>query len=365
MCLRFGFKRIAYRGLETGSRDYVSHVIQQNKIIFVYTSPLLPKSNDVSDFVAEHGDGCKDIAFSCDNAYRIWEIAVSRGANSAVEPKEYSDKNGSVIQASLRTYGHCIHTLIEKKNYNGVFLPGYEPVDINDDPLANELPPVDLEFIDHCVGNQPDGKMIEVADWYQRMLDFHRFWSVDDSQIHTEYSALRSIVMTDFDRVIKMPLNEPAKGKKKSQIQEYIEYHGGAGVQHIAFRTSDIIKSIEALRKRGTKFLSVPKEYYSNLRERLQATSISIKEDLDKIEKLNILIDFDDKGYLLQIFTQNVEDRPTLFFEIIQRHNHDGFGAGNFKALFTSIEKEQAARGNLTSMSEKSEINEHASYFNN
>ena len=191
--------------------------------------------------------------------------------------------------------------------------------------------------------------MIEVADWYANYLDFHRFWSVDDKQVHTEYSALRSIVMTDYDRIVKMPLNEPAEGKKKSQIQEYVEYHGGAGVQHIALRTRDIISSIKSLRQRGVKFLTIPKTYYDDLRERLKNSPVRVEEDLKIIEELNILVDFDDKGYLLQIFTEPVEDRPTLFYEVIQRHNHDGFGAGNFKALFTSIEKAQADRGNLTS----------------
>ena len=191
--------------------------------------------------------------------------------------------------------------------------------------------------------------MIEVADWYRNYLDFHRFWSVDDKQVHTEYSALRSIVMTDFDRIVKMPINEPAQGKKKSQIQEYVEYHGGAGVQHIALRTRDIISSIRALRLRGVKFLTIPKTYYTDLRERLSNSLVKVEENLRIIEELNILVDFDDKGYLLQIFTEPVEDRPTLFYEVIQRHNHDGFGAGNFKALFTSIEKAQQERGNLTS----------------
>jgi len=225
------------------------------------------------------------------------------------------------------------------------------------------LPTVGLEIIDHCVGNQPDGKMVEVADWYQKVLDFHRFWSVDDSQVHTEYSALRSIVMTDFDRIVKMPLNEPAEGKKKSQIQEYVEYHGGPGVQHIALRTRNILQAIQALKARGVKFLTIPKEYYEDLRERLKSSPINVEEDLNLIEKLNILVDFDDKGYLLQIFSDNVEDRPTLFYEIIQRHNHDGFGAGNFKALFTSIEKSQAARGNLTPTNDKSKQKENTNSY--
>ncbi|ETO23155.1 hypothetical protein RFI_14031, partial [Reticulomyxa filosa] len=242
----------------------------------------------------------------------------------------------------------------------------------------DELPEVGLLMMDHVVGNQDDGQLEVVANWYSKMLDFHRFWSVDDKQVHTEYSALRSIVMTDFDRVVKMPLNEPAEGKRKSQIKEYVEFHGDAGVQHIALRTRDIITSIRALRARGVKFLTIPKEYYDDLKERLKGASIEVKEDLKVIEELNILVDFDDKGYLLQIFSEPVEDRPTLFYEIIQRHNNDvkyttlvsffffpqfctvcmgcvlrfeGFGAGNFKALFTSIEKAQMKRGTSTPQS--------------
>ena len=215
-----------------------------------------------------------------------------------------------------------------------------------------------MEIIDHCVGNQPDGKMVEVANWYSKMLDFHQFWSVDDTIVNTEYSALRSIVMCDYDRVVKLPLNEPASGSKrgKSQIQEYVEYHGGAGVQHIALRTRNIIKAVSLLRKRGVKFLTIPSEYYDDLRMRLKNSPVIVKEDLDVIERLNILVDFDDKGYLLQIFTENAEDRPTLFYEVIQRNNHDGFGAGNFKALFTSIERAQAKRGNLLNDKPKSKL---------
>jgi len=206
---------------------------------------------------------------------------------------------------------------------------------------------VNIQFIDHCVGNQPEGDMEPTAQWYEKMLDFHRFWSVDDTMMHTEYSALRSIVMVDFDEKVKMPINEPAAGKRKSQIQEYVDYWAGAGVQHIALNTNAIIPQIEALRKRGIEFLQIPNSYYVNLRKNIPKMSITIKEDIDLIEKHNILIDYDDKGYLLQIFTKPVEDRPTLFFEFIQRNNHQGFGAGNFKSLFKAIEDEQAIRGNL------------------
>ena len=209
------------------------------------------------------------------------------------------------------------------------------------------MPPPVFEQIDHCVGNQPDLEMEPAAQWYEKMLDFHRYWSVDDSMIHTEYSSLRSIVMCDFDENIKMPINEPAPGKRKSQIQEYVDYYGGAGVQHIAMRTNDIIDTVTKMKERGIEFLTIPKAYYENLRKGLAATGVNVEEDMDTIEKLNILIDYDDKGYLLQIFTKPVEDRPTLFYEVIQRHNHNGFGAGNFKSLFESIEIEQARRGNL------------------
>lgn len=209
------------------------------------------------------------------------------------------------------------------------------------------MTPTNLEFIDHIVGNQPDMEMEPVAQWYEKMLDFHRFWSVDDSIIHTEYSALRSIVVSDFDEVVKMPINEPANGKRKSQIQEYVDYYAGAGVQHIALNTNDIIASVIALKDRGVEFLTIPDTYYTNLRKGLEHAGLQVQEDLNKLQELKILVDYDDKGYLLQIFTKPVEDRPTLFFEIIQRHNHNGFGAGNFKSLFEAIETEQAKRGNL------------------
>jgi len=356
MCLRMGFRKIAYKGLETGSREFCSHVVRQKNIVFCFTSPLNPEPSFESKFIQVHGDAVRDIAVKVDDARKIWQQAVDRGAKSVSPPQEYKDKNGTVIKASLQTYGDTIHTLIQNVNYKGPFLPGFEAVAADIDPLSNELGDVGLEIIDHCVGNQPDGKMVEVANWYSKMLDFHQFWSVDDTIVHTEHSALRSIVMCDFDRVVKLPINEPAAGTKrgKSQIQEYVEYHGGAGVQHIALRTRDIIKAVSLLRQRGVKFLDIPSEYYDDLRVRLKNSPVVVKEDLDILEKLNILVDFDDKGYLLQIFTENAEDRPTLFYEVIQRNNHDGFGAGNFKALFTSIERAQSRRGNLMTENKKS-----------
>eukprot|EP01084_Bolivina_argentea_P208093 354910_1 len=353
LCLRMGFKRVAYKGLETGSRDFCSHVVKQNKVIMCFTSPLNPAETFSTKFIQIHGDAVRDIAMSVNDCRKVYNHAISAGAKSIEPPAKYSNKNGSVIMASLQTYGDTIHTLIEYINYKGPFLPGFISVDPSDSPLSNHLDNnlgrIGLEIIDHCVGNQPDGSMVEVANWYSNCLDFHQFWSVDDTQVHTEYSALRSIVMCDYDRVIKLPINEPASGTKrgKSQIQEYVDYHGGAGVQHIALRTRNIIRSVTLLRERGLKFLTIPPEYYDDLRIRLKNSAVKILEDLNVIEKLNILVDFDDKGYLLQIFTDNVQDRPTLFYEIIQRNNHDGFGAGNFKALFQSIEKAQASRGNL------------------
>jgi 4-hydroxyphenylpyruvate dioxygenase len=294
----------------------------------------------------KHSDGVKDIAFEVEDTRALYEKAISRGAKSVRAPVELSDEFGTVILASLQTYGDTVHTLVQKVNYTGTFLPGYAAVN-KEDPLNKFFEPMNLEFIDHVVGNQPDGDMTPTAEWYERHLDFHRYWSVDENKIYTQYSALRSIVVSDWDENVKMPINEPAPGLKKSQIQEYVDFYGGAGVQHIAVRTNDILKTISQLKARGVEFLSVPHSYYENLRKRLENSPTVIEEDMQTIEKLDILVDFDDQGYLLQIFTKPVEDRPTLFWEVIQRHNHNGFGIGNFKALFESLEQEQAKRGNL------------------
>jgi len=252
-----------------------------------------------------------------------------------------------VILASVQTYGDTIHTFVERKNFKGTFLPGFKEHFLKE-PFNKLVTEPGLQYIDHCVGNQEDNEMVPTAEWYEKMLDFHRFWSIDDSIIHTEYSSLRSIVVCDFDEIIKMPINEPAKGKRKSQIQEFCDYWVGAGVQHIALRTENILDAVELLRKRGVEFLDIPKAYYDNFRKALPHLAIQVKEDVDALEKLGILIDYDDKGYLLQLFTKPVEDRPTLFLEVIQRRNHSGFGAGNFGSLFKALEDEQAKRGNLT-----------------
>jgi len=345
-CTRFGFEPYAYKGLETGSREVATHVIKQNKIFFVLQSPYNPGNKEYGDHLVTHGDGVKDVAFSVEDIDAIVKRAKERGAQIVRDVWEESDEFGRVRFAMVKTYGDTTHTFVERSHYGGLFLPGFKRHP-HRDLLAAKLPEVGLNFIDHVVGNQPDDEMIPASDWYEKTLQFHRFWSVDDSQIHTEFSALRSIVVTNYEETIKMPINEPAIGKKKSQIQEYVDYYGGAGVQHIALNTSDIIRAITNLRARGTEFLQVPKTYYTTLRENLRNSKVKITEDLNKLQELNILIDFDDNGYLLQIFSKPLQDRPTVFMEVIQRHNHNGFGAGNFKSLFEAIEADQAERGNL------------------
>ncbi|KAK3816771.1 MAG: Glyoxalase/Bleomycin resistance protein/Dihydroxybiphenyl dioxygenase [Linnemannia elongata] len=342
---RFGFKEVAYSGLETGSRDVCSHVVQQDTITFVFKSPLNPNNKVFSDHLALHGDGVKDVAFTVDDVHSIYTRAVEKGARSIQAPYELKDEHGSVWLATIATYGDTEHTFVQRNGYKGLFMPGFT-LPRNKDPLEELLPVVGLNYIDHCVGNQPDGEMLQACEMYEQQLGFHRFWSVDDSQIHTEYSALRSIVMADPTEKVKMPINEPAAGKKKSQITEYCEYYGGAGVQHIALNTKNVIQAVSNLRARGMEFLSVPSSYYENLRLRLAHSSTKVQEDLDVIQKLDILVDFDEGGYLLQIFTKPVQDRPTVFIEIIQRRGFEGFGAGNFKALFEAIEREQELRGN-------------------
>jgi len=348
-CTRLGFQPYAYKGLETGNRDVACHVVKQKDTIFVFKSAYEPGS-DISKIMGKHlvshGDGVKDVAFTVEDLDGIMSKCKERGVKIVKDIWEESDETGTVRMATVQTYGDTTHTLIERKGYSGLFLPGYKPVASEDVLLAN-LPEAGAYFIDHVVGNQPDLSMEDAASWYERNLMFHRFWSVDDTQMHTDYSALRSVVMTNYEETIKMPINEPAPGKRKSQIQEFVDYYGSAGVQHIALRSFDIIKSIENLRARGMMFLDIPDSYYMQLRKRLPNSPVKVKEDLDKIQKLKILIDYDDEGYLLQIFTKPLQDKPTVFIEIIQRHNHQGFGAGNFKALFECIELDQAKRGNL------------------
>jgi len=345
-CTRFGFEPIGYKGLETDSRQIASHALRQNKIVFVFQSAYDPYNKEFGDHLSKHGDAVKDVAFQVDHLDAILKRAKERGATVVRDIWEETDGDGTVRYATVQTYGDVTHTFVERTRYTGFFLPNYRKI-THSDPITKVLPFVGLDFIDHVVGNQPDNDMVPISSWYEKTLMFHRFWSVDDSQIHTEYSALRSIVVTNYEETIKMPINEPASARKKSQIQEYVDYNGGAGVQHIALNTQDIIKAVGNLRARGMEFLSIPKTYYDQLRHRLNTAKITVTENMDQLEFLNILVDFDESGYLLQIFSKPVQDRPTLFIEIIQRHNHQGFGAGNFKALFEAIEADQEARGNL------------------
>jgi 4-hydroxyphenylpyruvate dioxygenase len=343
---RFGFEAIAYQGLETGNTEVCTHVVKLNKIVLAFSSSLRPEQNEISSHVLKHSDGVKDVSFLVDDVQAMYQKAVSRGAIGIKSPEELTDEFGTVILASLKTYGDTIHTLVQNVDYTGCFLPGYRPV-TKPDPINSVFPAINLDFIDHVVANQPGGDMRPTAEWYEKHLDFHPYWSVDESKIYTEYSSLRSIVVADYDEIIKLPINEPAPGLRKSQVQEYVDFYGGSGVQHIAFNTSNIIFAITQLKSRGIEFLTIPTKYYENLRERLENSSTKIIENIDTLEKLNILVDFDDQGYLLQIFTAPVQDRPTLFFEVIQRNNHNGFGVGNFKSLFEAIELEQAKRGTL------------------
>lgn len=332
-----GFNTIAYRGLETGCRDRVSYVLNQGHIFLVITSPL-EKNTEIGRHVDCHGDGIKDVALTVDNAENAWKTSLERGAKSAMEPTEIKDDNGEAILSSIHTFGDTIHTFIERNNYKGCFLPGY--IDLQPQP-DSQLPK--LIHIDHIVGNQPDGEMQNVCDFYEKVFGWHRFWTVDDNDITTEYSSLRSIVMANDNEIVKMPINEPAEGLKRSQIQEFIDYYETAGVQHLALSTKNIIQSVEIMKKNGVEFLPTPESYYKNLTERVG----EIDEDIDTLKKLGILVDHDENGYMLQIFTKPLQDRPTLFFEIIQRKGSNSFGKGNFKALFKSIEREQEKRGNL------------------
>lgn len=360
----FGFKTIAYRGLETGSRYFTSYVVENGDVRFVFTSPIrshayLPKDEPISReddlllkemhaHLERHGDAVKDVAFEVDDVDAVYNRAVSGGAEAVQAPLTLHDKqHGSVKTAVICTYGDTTHTLISRNSYTGTFLPGFSAA--RTVPSSVEAPPTNLARIDHCVGNQDWNEMVKACAFYENCLQFHRFWSVDDSQICTEFSALNSIVMSSANRMVKMPINEPAPGKKKSQIEEYVVFNSGAGVQHIALLTHDIIHTVAAMRARGVEFINVPPTYYDTMRERLRTEKRSweLKEDLDTIERLNILIDYDEQGYLLQLFTKPLMDRPTVFIEIIQRNAFEGFGAGNFKSLFEAIEREQAERGNL------------------
>ena len=338
----FGFQSLAYAGLETGLKDRVSYVLKQDKIRIVLTTALNSKS-PIGEHVKKHGDGVKVIALWVDDAKKAYEETIKRGAKSYLKPVKESDKFGEVVKSGIFTYGETVHLFIERKNYKGDFLPGFIKWESDYNPSS-----VGLKYVDHMVGNVGWGEMNIWVKWYEEVMGFVNFLSFDDKQIHTEYSALMSKVMSNGNGRIKFPLNEPAKGKKRSQIEEYLDFYESPGVQHIAIATDDIIQTVRELRSRGVEFLSAPpKEYYTAIPSRLGAHMKIMNENIDELEELAILVDADEEGYLLQIFTKPVEDRPTLFFEIIQRMGAKGFGAGNFKALFESIEREQQNRGTL------------------
>ena len=338
----FGFQSLAYSGLETGVRDKASYVLAQDKIRLVLTTPLNSDS-PINAHLRKHGDGVKVIALWVEDATKAFEETTKRGANPFMNPTVEKDEFGEVVRSGIYTYGETVHLFVERKNYKGTFLPGYKPWKSDYNPT-----PVGLKFIDHMVGNVGWGEMNKTVKWYEDVMGFVNFLSFDDKQIHTEDSALMSKVMSNGNGRIKFPINEPAEGKKKSQIEEYLDFYESAGVQHIAVATDDIIKTVTELRARGVEFLSAPpRAYYEEVPARLGEHMKMMHEDISVLEKLAILVDADEEGYLLQIFTKPVEDRPTLFFEIIQRMGARGFGAGNFKALFESIEREQEKRGTL------------------
>ncbi len=338
----FGFQSHAYAGLETGIRDRASYVLKQDKIRLVLTTALKSDS-PIGEHVKKHGDGVKIVALWVEDARSAYEETMKRGAKSYMEPTVETDENGEVVRAGIYTYGETVHMFVERKNYKGDFLPGYRKWESDYNPA-----PTGLKYIDHMVGNVGWNEMNTWVKWYEDVMGFVNFLSFDDKQITTEYSALMSKVMSNGNGRIKFPINEPAEGKKKSQIEEYLDFYEGPGVQHIAVATDNILITVADLRSRGIEFLSTPPQaYYDAVPFRLEAHNHQLKEDIDKLMGLGIMIDADEEGYLLQIFTKPIEDRPTLFFEIIQRMGARGFGAGNFKALFESIEREQEKRGTL------------------
>lgn len=337
----FGFVPCAYRGPETGWRDSVSYVLRQGEVFIQLTCPLR-SSSPIADHVKHHGFSAKDISFRVPNAETCYHEAIRRGATSAAPPTKIRDAHGVVIHSAIATYGDTIHSFIDRSQYSGPFFPGFAPYSAIF-PRDTELQEAGLAVIDHVVGNVELGQMNNWVSFYEKILGFSQLTHFTDKDISTEYSALMSKVMNGGKGKIKLPINEPAQGKRKSQIEEFLEFHNGPGVQHIAFRTNDIISTVRALRERGVRFLFVPPAYYDEAPKRIG----QIKEDLSTLKSLGILVDRDEEGYLLQIFTKPLQDRPTLFFEIIQREGSTGFGAGNFKALFEAIEREQAARGNL------------------
>ncbi len=333
----FGFQSLAYAGPETGLMDRVSYVIRQNKLTFVLTTSLRPDT-EIADHVYKHGDGVKMLALMVDDATDAWQQTTQRGGKSYVEPYTLEDDNGKVVISGIHTYGETVHLFIERKDYKGIFMPGFKKWESKNNPVSSGL-----LYVDHCVGNVGWNQMNPWVKFYEEVMGFKNILSFDDNDISTEYSALMSKVMSNGNGYVKFPINEPAEGKKKSQVEEYLEFYKGEGVQHVAIATADIIKTVTDLQSRGVEFLKIPDSYYADVLDRVG----KIDEDLAPLQALGILIDKDDEGYLLQIFSKPLQDRPTLFFEIIQRKGAKSFGKGNFKALFEALEREQDARGNL------------------
>lgn len=334
----FGFQALAYAGPETGLRDRASYVVRQNKLTFVLTTPLR-SGNAIADHIYKHGDGVKNLSLRVQDARAAWKETTSRGARSFMEPTVMTDEHGEVVMSGIHTYGDTVHLFIERKNYRGTFMPGYRAWSNPHYQPAS----TGLLYVDHCVGNVGWNQMNPWVKFYEDVMGFRNILSFDDEDISTEYSALMSKVMSSGNGFVKFPINEPAEGKKKSQVEEYLDYYDGEGVQHVALATNDIVSTVRALQSRGVEFLKVPSTYYDDLLSRVG----QIDEDLEPLKELGILVDRDNEGYLLQLFSKPVEDRPTLFFEIIQRKGAKSFGKGNFKALFEAIEREQEARGNL------------------
>jgi 4-hydroxyphenylpyruvate dioxygenase len=333
----FGFQSLAYAGPETGIKDRASYAVRQNKLTFVFTTPLRSQ-NAIADHIYRHGDGVKILALKVEDATEAWKQTTARGGKSYQEPHTLKDGDGEVVVSGICTYGETVHLFVERKNYQGVFLPGYRKWESNYNPADTGL-----LYVDHCVGNVGWNQMNRWVNFYEEVMGFRNILTFDDNDISTEYSALMSKVMSNGNGFVKFPINEPAEGKKKSQVEEYLDYYDGEGCQHVALATGDIVKTVTDLQSRGIEFLKVPTSYYDELLERVG----HIDEDLEPLKELGILVDRDEEGYLLQIFTKPVEDRPTLFFEIIQRKGAKSFGKGNFKALFEAIEREQELRGNL------------------
>lgn len=333
----FGFQSLAYAGPETGVKDKVSYVICQNKLTFVLTTPLRG-DNEIADHIYKHGDGVKVLALKVDDATNAWQETTKRGAKSYLAPTTLKDADGEVVLSGIHTYGETVHVFVERNNYKGFFMPGFRKWESNYNPTSTGL-----LYVDHCVGNVGWYQMNPWVKFYEEVMGFKNILSFDDNDISTEYSALMSKVMSNGNGFVKFPINEPAEGKKKSQVEEYLDFYNGEGVQHVAIATADIVSTVTELQKRGIEFLNIPTSYYETVLERVG----KIDEDIAPLQKLGILIDRDEEGYLLQIFSKPLQDRPTLFFEIIQRKGAKSFGKGNFKALFEALEREQDARGNL------------------